>query len=190
MKLINTLALTTLLSLSSLYAGDYKVDSSHSDVGFKVKHMMISSVKGSFENFSGTFSFDEKKKHFSSIEGVVEVGSITTKDEKRDKHLKSADFFNAEKYPEMKIKLIKQSGNEASVELTIKDVTKNITMTIEEINGPVKDPWGNVRSAFELNGEINRKDFNINFHKLLETGGLLVSDTIKLNIVIEGTQTK
>ena len=93
MKLINTFALTTILTLSTLYGADYKVDSSHSDVGFKVKHMMISSVKGSFENFSGTFSFDEKKKQFSSIEGIVEVKSITTKD--------------AKKYPEMKIKLIK-----------------------------------------------------------------------------------
>jgi polyisoprenoid-binding protein YceI len=190
MKFINTLALTTLLTLSSLYATDYKVDSSHSDVGFKVKHMMISSVKGSFEKFSGTFSFDEKKKHFSNINGVVEVASITTKDQKRDKHLKSTDFFNAEKYPKMIIKLIKQSGNEASIELTIKDVTKTITMSIEEINGPIKDPWGNVRSAFELHGEINRKAFNIKFHKLLETGGLLVGDTIKLNIVIEGIQIK
>ena len=124
MKLINTFALTTILTLSTLYGADYKVDSSHSDVGFKVKHMMISSVKGSFENFSGTFSFDEKKKQFSSIEGIVEVKSLTTKDVKRDKHLKSAEFFNAEKYPEMKIKLIKQNANEATVELTIKDVTK------------------------------------------------------------------
>jgi len=124
MKLINTFALTTILTLSTLYGADYKVDSSHSDVGFKVKHMMISSVKGSFENFSGTFSFDEKKKQFSSIEGIVEVKSLTTKDAKRDKHLKSAEFFNAEKYPEMKIKLIKQNANEATVELTIKDVTK------------------------------------------------------------------
>ena len=190
MKLINTLTLTTILSLTSLCGADYKVDSAHSDVGFKVKHMMISSVKGNFEKFKGTFSLDEKKKEFSRIEGTVEVASITTQNQKRDNHLKSADFFNADKYPEIKIKLINQNGNEVLIELTIKDVTKIITMQIAEINGPVKDPWGSVRSAFELNGEINRKDFNINFHKLLETGGLLVSDTIKLNLVIEGTKTK
>lgn len=190
MKLVNTLALTTLLTLSSLYCADYKVDSEHSDVGFKVKHMMISSVSGSFQNFSGSFSLDEKKKHFSSIDGTVEVGSITTQNKKRDKHLKSTDFFDAVKYPEMKVKLIKHDGDEAEVELTIKDVTKTIMMEIEEINGPVKDPYGNLRSAFELHGKINRKDFNINFHKLLETGSLLVGDTVKLNFVLEGIQAK
>lgn len=190
MKLINTLALTTILSITSLYGANYKVDSAHSDVGFKIKHMMISSVKGNFEKFTGTFSLDEKKKQFSSIEGTVEVASITTQNKKRDDHLKSADFFDAVKYPEMKIKLLKQTGNEATVELSIKNVTKTITMEIDEINGAVKDPWGNMRSAFELHGEINRKDFNINFHKLIETGGLLVGDTVKLNFVIEGIQTK
>ena len=190
MKLINRLALTAILTVSSLYGTDYKVDVDHSDVGFKVKHMMISSVKGNFEKFSGTFSLDEKTKHFSSIEGIVQVGSITTQNQKRDDHLKSVDFFDVAKYPEMKIKLIKQNGDEAEVELTIKDVTKTITMELEEINGSVKDPWGNVRSAFELHGKINRKDFNINFSQLLETGGLLVGDIVKLNFVIEGTKVK
>ena len=190
MKLVSKLALTAILTIGSLYGADYKVDVDHSDVGFKVKHMMISSVKGNFEKFSGTFSLDEKTKQFSSIEGTVYVASITTQNQKRDKHLKSADFFDVVKYPEMKIKLIKQNGDEAEVELTIKDVTKIITMELEEINGPVKDPWGNVRSAFELHGKINRKDFNINFHKLLETGSLLVGDTVKLNLVLEGTQIK
>jgi len=152
--------------------------------------MMISSVKGNFEKFSGTFSLDEKTKHFSSIEGTVEVGSITTQNAKRDDHLKSKAFFDVAKYPKMKIKLIKQNGDKAEVELTIKGITNIVTMELEEINGPVKDPWGNVRSAFELNGKINRKDFNMNFHKLLETGGLLVGDTIKLNLILEGTKIK
>jgi len=188
MKLVSKLALTAILTVGSLYGADYKVDVDHSDVGFKIKHMMISSVKGNFERFSGTFTLDEKTKQFSSIEGTVQVGSITTQNQKRDDHLKSADFFDVEKYPEMKIKLIKQNGDEAEVELTMKDVTKTITMELEEINGPVKDPWGNIRSAFELHGKINRKDFNINFSKVLETGGLLVGDTVKLNLVLEGTK--
>ena len=190
MKLVNRLTLATILTLGSLYGADYKVDVDHSDIGFKVKHMMISSVKGNFEKFSGTFSLDEKKKQFSSIEGLVNVESITTKHTKRDGHLKGVDFFDVAKYPEMKIKLVKHEGNEAIVDLTIKDVTKTIVMQIEEINGPVKDPWGNVRSAFELHGEINRKEFNMNFHKLLEAGGLLVGDTIKLNLILEGIKVK
>jgi polyisoprenoid-binding protein YceI len=188
MKLISKLALTAILSVGTLYGVEYKVDVDHSDIGFKIKHMMISSVKGNFEKFSGTFSFDEKTKQFSSIEGTVEVGSIMTQNQKRDNHLKSADFFNVGKYPEMKIKLIKQTGDNAEVELTIKGITKIIIMELDEINGPIKDPWGNIRSAFELHGKINRKDFNINFSQLLETGGLLVGDTVKLNLILEGTQ--
>jgi polyisoprenoid-binding protein YceI len=186
MKLVNRLALTTLLTLSTLYGADYKVDADHSDIGFKIKHMMISSVKGNFEQFSGTFSLNEKTKKFSSIEGVVQVASITTQHQKRDDNLRSTEFFDAKKYPEMKIKLIKQHKNRADVELTIKGITKIITMELEEVNGPVKDPWGNMRSAFELHGKINRKDFNMNFSKLLETGGLLVGNTVKLSLVLEG----
>lgn len=188
MKLVNTLALTTILGLSSLYAADYKVDPAHSEIGFKVKHLMISSVKGTFKKFSGTYSLDEKKKHFSTLEGTVEVTTLNTNDTKRDEHLGSPDFFDVKKYPQMKLKLLKQTGNEATVQLTIKDVSKTITMEIEEINGPVKDPWGNVRSAFELHGKISRKDFNMKFNKVLEAGGVLVGDTVKMDIVIEGIQ--
>ena len=186
MKLTHTLALTALLGFSSLYATDYKVDPVHSEIGFKVKHLMISSVKGTFKKFAGTYSLDESKKHFSSLEGTVDVATLDTDEKERDDHLRSPDFFNAKKYPKMKLKLLSQNGDKASVELTIKDVTKTITMEMEEINGPVKDPWGNVRSAFELHGKINRKDFNINFNKILETGGLLVGDSVKMDIVIEG----
>jgi len=186
MKLVNTFAITAVLGLNLLNASDYKVDPVHSEIGFKVKHLMISSVKGTFKKFAGTYSLDESKKHFSALEGTVDVASLNTDEKDRDDHLRSPDFFNTKKYPQMKLKLLKQTGNEATVELTIKDVTKTITMEMEEINGPVKDPWGNVRSAFELHGKINRKDFNINFNKVLETGGLLVGDTVKIDIVIEG----
>ena len=188
MKLVNTLAITAVLGLNVLYASEYKVDPVHSEIGFKVKHLMISSVKGTFKKFAGTYSLDESKKHFSALEGTVEVATLSTDEKDRDDHLRSPDFFNAKKYPQMKLKLLKQTGNEATVELSIKDVTKTITMEMEEINGPAKDPWGNVRSAFELHGKINRKDFNINFNKILETGGLLVGDTVKMDIVIEGIQ--
>ena len=189
MKLVNSLAITAILGLNVLYASDYKVDPVHSEIGFKVKHLMISSVKGTFKNFEGTYSLDEGKKHFSALEGTVEVATLNTDEKDRDDHLRSPDFFDVKKYPKMKLKLLKQNGDKATVELTIKDVTKTITMELEEINGPVKDPWGNVRSAFELHGKINRKDFNINFNKILETGGLLVGDTVKMDIVIEGIKT-
>lgn len=190
MKLVKSLALSAVIGISFLNASSYNVDVSHSDVSFKVKHMMISNVKGSFEKFNGTFTLDEKTKQFSSVNGTVEVASLTTKDAKRDEHLKSDDFFDVVKYPKMHLKLLKHSGDKAEFKLTIKDVTKVITLDVQEISSAVKDPWGNTRLAFELHGKINRKDFNINFNKLLETGGLLVGDTVKFEILLEGIQTK
>lgn len=190
MRWINILAIATILGFSTLQATNYRVDSTHSEVEFKVKHMMISSIKGTFGKFSGTFNLDEKNKKFFSLEGMVDVNSINTKVKDRDKHLKGSDFFDVKKYSKMTLKLLEQNGNEATVELTIKDVTKRIKMYLDGINGPVKDPWGNIRSAFELHGKINRKDFNINFNKLLETGGLLVDDYVNINITIEGIETK
>jgi len=190
MKVVQSLALTSMIGLGSLYGADYKVDTSHSDIGFKVKHMMISNVKGNFEKFSGSFSLDEKTKIFSKIEGSVEVATLTTQNEKRDGHLKSPDFFDVAKYPQMKFKLLEHRGDSVRVELSIKDVTKVVTMEVEDISGIVKDPWGNTRVAFEIKGEINRKEFHMNFSQLLETGGLLVDDRVKFDIVIEGIEVK
>ncbi|MFT5660949.1 MAG: polyisoprenoid-binding protein YceI [Sulfurimonas sp.] len=190
MKLVQSLALSAVLGISFLNAASYNVDASHSDVAFKVKHMMISNVKGSFEKFSGTFSIDEKTKQFSAINGIVEAASLTTMEAKRDGHLKSVDFFDVAKYPQIHLKFLKQNDDKAEFELTIKDITKIVTLDVEEISGTVKDPWGYTRLAFELRGKINRKDFNINFNELLETGGLLVGDTVKFDIVIEGIQAK
>jgi len=190
MKLVKSLALSTILSLGLLNAASYNVDLSHSDVSFKVKHMMISNVKGSFEKFNGTFTIDEKTKNFTSIDGTVEVSTLSTKEPKRDAHLKSKDFFDANKYPKMHLKLLKHNGDKATFELTIKDVTKQVTLEVEEISDTITDPWGNTRIAFELHGKINRKEFNINFNQLLETGGLIVGDMVKFDIVLEGIQTK
>ena len=190
MRLIKNIALSAVVGLSLLNASSYNVDVSHSDVGFKVKHMMISNVKGSFEKFSGSFVIDEKTKQFSDINGMVDVTSINTKDVKRDKHLKSGDFFDVDKYPQMHLKLLKHDGDSATFELTIKDVTKVVSLNVEEISNTVQDPWGNTRIGFELSGKINRKDFNINFNKLLETGSLIVGDTVKFDIALEGIQTK
>lgn len=190
MKVLRSLALVGMIGLSSLYGASYNVDTGHSNVGFKAKHMMISNVKGNFEKFSGTFSVNEKTKEFSSINGIVEVASLTTRDAKRDGHLKSADFFDAQKFPQMRLKFIEQDGNNVKIQLTIKDVTKIINMQLEEVSDTVKDPWGYTRMAFELHGAINRKDFHISFNQLLETGGLIVGDKIKMDIIIEGIQSK
>ena len=190
MKIVKSLALSAVVGLSFLNAASYTVDASHSDVGFKVKHMMISNVKGSFEKFGGSFNIDEKTKTLSSVNGTVEVASLSTQEAKRDAHLKNEDFFDVNRYPQIYLKLIKQDGKKGAFELTIKDVTKIVVLDINEISNSIQDPWGNTRLAFELHGKINRKDFHMNFNETLETGGLLVGDMVKFDILLEGIKTK
>ena len=190
MKVVKSLVLSTIAGLSFLNAANYNVDVSHSSVEFKVKHMMISNVRGSFSDFKGKFEIDEKAKKFSSMQGTVQVASLSTKNAMRDKDLKSSNFFDVEKYPQMHLKLLKQNGDTGTFELTIKNVTKVVNLDMEEISGPIKDPWGNTRMAYEVHGKINRKDFNINFNQLLETGGLLVGDVVKFDVLIEGIKSK
>lgn len=190
MKLFQSLALSVVACLSLLNAGHYNVDVGHSDIGFKVRHLMFNDVRGSFENFNGSFTIDENTKHFSAINGTVEVSSLTTKNVKRDTHLKGADFFDVIKYPQMHLKLLKHNDEKATFELTIKGITKVVTLDIKEISESIKDPWGGTRLAFTLHGNINRKDFNMNFHQLVESGGLAVGDIVRFEIFLEGLQTK
>ena len=190
MKMIPTLALCSLLTLSSLFGADYTVDKSHTSLEFKVRHMMVSNTKGSFEDFSGTFSYNPKTHQLTALEGVAKIASVNTDDVERDKHLRSADFFDAKKFPTMKMKFVKQKGDDVTVALTMKGVTKNIILEMDDASDAVKDPWGNTRSGFALEGKINRQDFNIKFSKLMETGGLMVGDDVKLQLEIEGIQVK
>ena len=190
MKVVRSIALAGMVGLSSLYGASFRVDTTHSDIAFKVKHLMISNVKGSFEKFSGSFTLDEKTKKFSAIDGSVEVASINTQDAKRDADLKSAYFFDVKKYPKMKLELLEQQGSTFKVRLSIKDVTKVVDMQLEDVSDVIKDPWGYTRMAFEMRGTINRKDFHMNFNQLLETGGLVVGDKVKIDIIIEGTEIK
>ncbi len=190
MKMIPSLALSTLITLSSLYGADYKVDKSHTSLDFKVRHMMVSNTKGTLEDFSGTFSYDPKTHKLSALSGTAKVASINTDDAERDKHLRSADFFDVEKYPSMSMVFVKQKGDKVTVALTMKGITKNVVMEMDDASGAVKDPWGNTRSGFSLEGKINRQDFNIKFSKMIETGGVMVGDDVKLQLEIEGIQVK
>lgn len=183
------LGLASIVASSALFAGTYNVDASHSNVGFKIKHLMISNVSGKFNNFNGSFEYDEKAKSLKSLVGDVEVSSINTEDAKRDAHLKSADFFDAEKNPKLTFKLDKIAGNEAYGKLTMKGITKDVKLDFEN-NGSAIDPWGNKRVALELSGKINRKDFGLNWNKTLEAGGVLVDEIVKLNIELEGILAK
>ncbi|WP_121628714.1 YceI family protein [Poseidonibacter antarcticus] len=188
MKLVK-LGLASLLAAGALYAGTYKVDTSHSNLGFKVKHLMISSVRGNFNDFSGSFEYDEKTKTIKALSGEAQVSSINTENEKRDGHLKSADFFDAKKYPTLTFKLTKIDGDDAYGVLTMKGVSKDIKLDFEN-NGEITDPWGNKRVGLELEGKINRKDFGLNWNKALEAGGVVVGEEVKLTIELEGILAK
>lgn len=190
MNLLHKLLLSTIVGLNFLQASSYTVDASHSDIGFKVKHLSISYVKGNFKKFDGHFTIDETTKIFSSLEGTVDVTSITTHDIKRDAHLQDKDFLDIQKHPKMYLKFLKQDANVALFTLTIKGISKEVAFNIQEISNSIQDPWGNTRLAFVLEGSINRKDFNMTYSKLLETGGLLVGNTVKLHIFIEGIENK
>lgn len=188
MKLVKV-GLASILVASALFGGTYNVDTSHSNVGFKVKHLMISNVTGKFDKFSGTFEYDEKTNTLKSLVGNVEVASINTEHEKRDGHLRSPDFFDAKNHPKLTFILDRTEGDYAYGKLTMRGVTKDVKLDFEN-NGSVKDPWGNTRVGLELNGKINRKDFGLNWNKALEAGGVVVGETIKLNIELEGILAK
>jgi polyisoprenoid-binding protein YceI len=159
------------------------IDASHSEVQFKVKHLVITTVTGSFQEFSGTVAsgdtFDNAKITFEA-----NTNSITTHSEQRDGHLKSGDFFDAEKFPKISFTATKfakkgEDTFELVGDLTIKDVTKSVTLAVEH-GGIATDPWGNVKAGFEVTGKINRKDFGLNWNAPTEAGGVLVSEEVKL----------
>ena len=183
---LRTLLLASMLSVGTLVAGTYNVDKDHSDVGFKVKHMMVSNVKGQFDKFSGSFVYDEKTKTLQALTGVVDVNSINTDNAKRDAHLKSADFFDAVKYPEMKLTLVKVDGDTAYTKLTLHGITKDVKMELETSGIVIKDPWGNSRTGLSLSGTINRIDYALKWNQLMEAGGVMVGEKVKINIELEG----
>ena len=167
----------------------WSIDNAHSLVEFSVKHMMITTVKGRFGKVTGTLDFEEPGFGKSFVEAVVDVSSIDTRDEKRDGHLKSADFFDVEKYPTINFKstsVEEVKPNEFKVigDLTIKDVTKSVTLDVEYA-GQNKNPWGMTVAGFSASTSINRKDFGLNWNVALETGGWLVGDNIKISLELE-----
>lgn len=189
-KLKQTLALVAF-SAGLMAQTNWKVDASHSKLGFLVVHMMISETEGTFKVYEGTVS-SPKETDFTnaSIDFKVDVNSVNTDDEKRDGHLKSADFFDAEKNPKMTFKSTSMKAKGKMIydlegDLTIKGVTKKVKLQAIGAPKTVKDPWGNIRYAFKVIGKINRKDFGLTWNAALEAGGVAVSDDVKLNITIE-----
>ncbi|MEN8958194.1 MAG: YceI family protein [Flavobacteriales bacterium] len=159
----------------------WKIDNTHSEIAFKIKHMMISTVTGHFEDFSATAKTDGDDFTNSQFEFSAKIGSINTKNEDRDNHLKSDDFFSAEKFPEMTFKSKSFDGENLVGDLTIRDTTKEVNMNAE-LNGIAVDPYGQTKAGFEITGQINRKDFGLTWGAVTEAGNIVVSDKVKLVI--------
>ncbi len=166
-------------------ADTYQVDPNHTTVQFSAKHLLISTVPGKFKEFSGTIVFDDKDITKSSVTGTIKAASLDTGVADRDNDLRGANFFDVEKYPEIAFRSTKveKSGDGLMITgmLTLKDATKEVKFPAT-VNGPIKDPWGNSRLGFSFALEINRMDYGISWSKTTDTGGLVVSKEIKIQI--------
>ena len=164
----------------------WAVDPVHASIEFAVKHMVIASVKGRFAKFDANIQFDEARPEASSVEARIEAASVDTREAQRDAHLRSPDFFDAEKFPYLTFRSrriqAKGEGHYAVIgDLTIRDLTREVALDAELV-GPTKDPWGNLRAGFALQGKLNRKDFGLAWNVALEAGGVLVGDNVKISI--------
>ncbi len=191
MRALISLAMVFLVT-PAVWAANYKIDADHSSVGFKIKHLAISSVNGRFTDFSGTFSFDPTNIAASKAEAKIGIKSINTEQKKRDDHLRGADFFDVAKFPEMsfsttKIEAVSTNQFKAHGDLTIRGVTKPVVLDIT-YQGAAKDPWGGERAAFVATTKLGRKDFGLAYNKVLETGGLLIGEEVDVSIEIEGVK--
>jgi len=168
----------------------WNLDPAHSVAEFKVKHMMISNVKGSFSGVSGVLHLDETDYTHSTVEASIPASSLKTGDDQRDGHLKSAEFFDTEKFPTLTFKstnidLIGGADYAVTGDLTIHGVTKSVTLAVEDVSEPSKDPWGNQRIGLAASTKINRKDFGLSWNSALETGGLLVGEEVTISLEVQ-----
>ncbi len=194
MKRIFAALVAAALISGSASAEEYKIDPSHTRVGFEIGHLGISTVRGEFGEFSGSFNFDESNPEQSMAVAEIAVSSIDTNNQKRDNHLRSPDFFNAPKHPVMKFKSTKvvpagEDQYKVSGDLTIGSVTKAVTLDAK-LKGKVKDPWGNERIGFTASTKLDRRDYGLTWSKLLETGGLVVDNEVTVLIDVEGIKEK
>jgi polyisoprenoid-binding protein YceI len=168
----------------------WNIDPAHATAEFKVKHMMISNVKGHFGKISGKLLLDEEKVTNSRVEAVIDATSLETRELQRDAHLKSADFFDVEKFPTLgfqstRIRVVEDGELSVEGELTIHGVTRKVTFTVEGPTPQTKDPWGNTRLGISATTKINRKDFGLTWNAALETGGILVGEDVAITLEVE-----
>lgn len=167
----------------------WKIDPAHSEVNFSVRHMMVSNVRGRFEKFSGTVDFNENDPAQSTVEVQIEAASINTREPQRDAHLRSPDFLNAEVFPHLaykstRVELLDSQHARVYGDLTIRDVTREVVLEVEYA-GQAKSPWGTTSAGFSASTRLNRKDWNLVWNVALETGGVLVGETVNITIELE-----
>lgn len=182
----------TAVELPGLVAGTWAIDPTHSEVGFSVRHLMVSKVKGTFKTFEGTLTIADDLLD-SRVEATIDASSVDTRDENRDNHLRSADFFDVDQHPQLTFSStsIRPKGDAYIVtgDLTIHGVTRSVDLDLE-FNGVSPDPWGGTRTGFSASTEINRSDFGVEFNIPLESGGFVVGDRIKITLEIEAVLQK
>jgi polyisoprenoid-binding protein YceI len=179
--------MTTSLSLPI-----WAIDGAHSSIGFTVRHMVVSKVRGRFTRWSGTIAMDERDPAKAQVEITIEPASVDTGVEQRDNHLRSPDFFDVERYPTMTFRSTrseKVGEREYRLigDLTMHGVTRPVSLEVE-FAGSAKDPWGGVRAGFSARGSLDRKDFGLTYNQLLETGGVVVGEKVDLDIEVEAVK--
>jgi polyisoprenoid-binding protein YceI len=167
----------------------WKIDPAHSAINFTVRHMMISNVRGGFEKFDGKVEFNEENPEDSNVEVRIDAASINTREEKRDAHLRSADFLDVENHPYISFRStrIERAGDDTGIlygDLTIRDETIEVPLHVQ-FNGLATSPWGQTSAGFTADGKFNRRDWGLEWNQALETGGVLVGDEVKIDIELE-----
>ncbi len=187
----SSLLALALMGLPALaQAANYEIDPVHSSAQFAVKHMMISTVRGEFTKLSGTAVIDDKNLAKASVEASIEAGSISTRMDKRDEHLRSPDFFDTAKFPQIvfkstEVKKAAEGKYKVTGNLTLHGVTKPVVLDVEAPQTELKDPYGNIKRGATATATINRKDFGLNWNKTLEAGGMLVGESVQITLDLQ-----
>jgi polyisoprenoid-binding protein YceI len=170
----------------------YQIDTQHSAAQFKVRHMMIANVKGEFDRVRGSVDFDAANPGATKVEAVIDVASISTREADRDTHLKSPDFFDAAKFPEITFKstgvVAHGEGYKVTGDLTLHGVTKPVTLEVEELSPEINDGWGNLRRGLTAHAQVDRRDFGLVFNIPMDGGGVVVGDKVQITLDVEMTR--
>ncbi|UCE23542.1 MAG: polyisoprenoid-binding protein [Candidatus Zixiibacteriota bacterium] len=189
LRQVFTVLAAFLTTSAGATSATWEIDKAHSSVGFSVRHLVISDVKGTFGDYSATIEFDADKLEGGSVEFTVQVASIDTDEAKRDEHLRSADFFDVENFPAMtfrskKVHDVSGENFKLTGDLTMRGITKEVTFD-GTFRGVVTDPWGNTKAGFAVTAKINRQDFDVKWNKTLDAGGVVVGNEVTINIELE-----